>query len=315
MNIKTSAIFLGHGGGPLPLLKDASHRSMIETLSKTGRIWKSFHDPKVKSIIFVSAHYVASSELSSNGLYSNGSGNSGTILVQCEARPKLLFDYYGFPPESYEYEMANPGSVELAERIVSLINNDVSDKEGNDINPIKSLIHAKLDKRHRGFDHGVFVPMLAINAPQNIPIVTVSLANDHDTSAHIALGQALAPLRNDGVLIIGSGLGFHNLGAFFGGGGVSAEEVKKRAQEFDDGLEILLRETSEKKTSMVEKWRSTLPWSQFCHPTAEHLMPLFVVLGTVLGTGSGYDTEVCLEYMERISFDMMGIPTSHYIFD
>ncbi len=315
MNIKTPAIFLGHGGGPLPLLKDASHRSMLETLSKTGRIWKSFHDPNVKSIVFVSAHYVASSELSSKEVNSNGDGDPRTILVQCEARPKLLFDYFGFPPESYEYEMANPGSEELAEQIVSLINHYGDAKESNDVNPNNSLIHAKLDKRRRGFDHGVFVPMLVVNAPQNVPVVTVSLANDHDTSAHIALGQALAPLRNDGVLIIGSGLGFHNLSAFFGRGGVSATEVKKRAQEFDDGLESLIRETSENKTNMLEKWKSTLPWSQFCHPTAEHLMPLFVVLGTVLGAGSGDDTEICRESMERISFDMMGIPTSHYIFD
>ena len=189
------------------------------------------------------------------------------------------------------------------------------------------LLHAKIDTRPRGFDHGVFVPMLALNAPSHIPVVTVSLANDYDTRAHIALGEALAPLREEGILLVGSGLGFHNLRAFFGQ--ESDRQVQRRAKLFDDGLEkLILGEFSSNSQgkSSLEEWKALLPWSEFCHPTAEHLMPLFVVVGSVHArTKSNFSTTsptLSSEYdlqpkkpFTKIPFDLMGIPTCHYIFD
>ena len=328
MKVRTPALFLGHGGGPLPLMNDPSHRDMVRTFSHNGRIWKSIHDPKVNAIVVVSAHYVASSELSSTKKHAadHENGKPSTILVQCEAQPKLLYDYFGFPPETYKYTMSNPGSVELAERIVSLVNENKSEGDCLAADSIgkssPSVIHAKLDKRSRGFDHGVFVPMLALNAPSTLPIVTVSLANDYDASAHIALGQALAPLRNEGVLLVGSGLSFHNMGAFLGRAGADERDVHDKARLFDVGLETLIMDAvtgNVEDGSKLEKWRSTLSQSEFCHPTAEHLMPLFVVLGSAIAncgdTAHIPSVNSCDVAVEKIAFDVMGIPTCHFIFD
>ena len=137
--------------------------------------------------------------------------------VHVGRNPPLLFDYYGFPEHTYRLSYPAPGSPELAKRVRDL------------------LAAAGIDsgeEAERGLDHGVFVPFLLVYPEADIPVVQLSLRQDLDPAAHLAIGRALAPLRDEGVLIVGSGMSFHNLRAF----GSTDPRVIEAAQRFDDWL-------------------------------------------------------------------------------
>jgi aromatic ring-opening dioxygenase catalytic subunit (LigB family) len=189
--------------------------------------------------------------------------------------PPLLFDYYGFPEHTYRLAYPAPGSPELAGRVRALLaaSGIASDEEAE-----------------RGFDHGVFIPFLLIYPQADVPIVQLSLRQDLDPKAHLAIGRALAPLRNEGVLIIGSGMSYHNLRYF----GSMDLRVIASAQRFDDWLTATVEEPDEMCRALaLESW-SDLPDAQLCHPRAEHLAPVFVVAGAA-GTDRGRRT-----YSDRI---------------
>ncbi len=235
------SLYIPHGGGPMPLLGDPGHAELIAYLKEV--------EPTIgrpKSIVVVSAHWEAPSP-----------------TVTASSDPGLLFDYYGFPPETYEFSYPAPGSIELVERLAS-----VADEAGFDL---------RLD-HERGFDHGMFVPLMLMYPDATIPVVQLSLISGLDPVLHIELGRVLRPLTDDGVLVLGSGLSFHNMGEFGLGG---SELVDEENEAFDAWLE---RTCTSHELSEADRSASLAAWidapgARYNHPREEHLLPLHVCYG------------------------------------
>jgi len=172
----------------------------------------------------------------------------------------MLFDYYGFPEHTYRLSYPAPGAPDLAARTRALL-------EGAGIGCDAA--------RGRGFDHGVFVPMMLIHPQADTPVLQMSLDRGASAARHLEIGRALAPLRDEGVAILGSGMSYHNLREFF-----SAEAAPRAAAKaFDDWLtQAIDTEDARLRDSRLIDWRNA-PGAKASHPTPEHLEPLFVVAG------------------------------------
>ena len=177
--------------------------------------------------------------------------------VLASTNPPLLFDYYGFPPHTYELEWAAPGSPELAARVGALLS----------AAGIESATETK-----RGFNHGVFIPLKLAYPDAKLPTVQLSLRADLDPKAHLAIGRALAPLRDEGVLIVGSGLSYHNMSGFKGGTGGPASKA------FDGWLGAVVEKDAETRNAELAAWTEA-PSARDSHPREEHLLPLMVTAG------------------------------------
>jgi aromatic ring-opening dioxygenase catalytic subunit (LigB family) len=161
-------LYLPHGGGPLPLLGDTDHAFLTEFLKN---IPKQLGNPS--AILMISAHWQQDQATISSGKY-----------------PDLIFDYSGFPAESYQFKYPAPGNPSLAEKVKNLIHTQGLPASLND---------------QRGFDHGMFVPLMLMYPESQIPCVQLSLLNDLDPQKHIKIGKSLRTLRQENILIIGSG--------------------------------------------------------------------------------------------------------------
>lgn len=238
--ILSPVLFIPHGGGPLPLLDDPKHRALIDFLRGIpARI------PTPSAICVISAHWEES-----------------IATVTSGASPSLIYDYDGFPESAYSIQYPAPGSPSLANKIYTALQ--------------KSHIPAHLDE-HRGFDHGLFVPLTLMFPDAGIPCVQLSLVNTLDPAAHIAIGQALRPLRRDNVLFIGSGFSFHNMRAFFTGNqGVDEQNTAFQEWLIDACTNPTLSLTE--RTSRLIAWERA-PAARYCHPREEHLLPLHVCAG------------------------------------
>jgi aromatic ring-opening dioxygenase catalytic subunit (LigB family) len=175
-------------------------------------------------------------------------------------KPGLLFDYYGFPDHTYQLKYPAAGAPELAERVRKLLGNA----------GFESDVETK-----RGLDHGVFVPFLLIYPNADVPILQLSLQASLDPALHLALGNALAPLRDQGVLIVGSGMSYHNLADMFSGRGGAA------AAAFDAWLGEAVQDPAT-RPQLLAKWRDA-PGGAASHPREEHLIPLMVAAGAAQG--------------------------------
>jgi aromatic ring-opening dioxygenase catalytic subunit (LigB family) len=171
--------------------------------------------------------------------------------------PNLIFDYSGFPEHTYRLTWPAPGDPVLAGRVQRLL--------------ADSGLPAATDA-NRGFDHGVFVPLKVAFPEASIPLVTLSLVSSLDPELHLAAGRALAPLRDEGVLIVASGMSFHNLRAYL------RPETLERSQAFDAWLTGAVESSSPERDAKLRAWRSA-PFAAFAHPREEHLIPLFVAAG------------------------------------
>ena len=173
-------------------------------------------------------------------------------------RPSMVYDYYGFPDYTYQIHYDAPGDPALAARAQSLIE--------------AAGIAARLDPQ-RGFDHGAFTPLKVIYPQANVPVVQLSLKAGLDPGTHLALGRAIAPLRDQGVLIIGSGLSYHNLRQFFSPRGWAP------SREFDAWLGgVLLGGSPMDRDKLLAAWEAA-PAARAAHPREEHLLPLMVAAG------------------------------------
>jgi len=123
----------------------------------------------------------------------------------------------------------------------------------------------------RGFDHGAFVPMAVAWPDAAIPLLQLSLRMGLDPATHIALGRALAPLRDEGVLIVGSGLSWHNLRAL-------GPPARGPSQLFDDWLQQTVTSPAAERAARLLRW-SEAPAARAAHPREEHLLPLMVAVG------------------------------------
>jgi len=187
----------------------------------------------------------------------SGHWEEATFTVHVGDRPSLLFDYYGFPPHTYTLRWDAPGAPDLAARVAALL---------------ADAGFATAQDGARGWDHGVFIPMKVALPDADIPLVQLSLRQDLDPAAHVAAGRALAVLRDEGVLIVGSGMSFHNLR-------VRGAQATAPSQAWDDALtEAVTDPDPARRAARVIAWDS-LPHAQFAHPREEHLLPLMVALG------------------------------------
>jgi aromatic ring-opening dioxygenase catalytic subunit (LigB family) len=182
--------------------------------------------------------------------------------VLAAAQPGMLFDYYNFPPHTYQLRFPAPGAPALAGRVRQL------------------LAAAGIDtgtELERGYDHGVFVPLKVSFPAADLPIMQLSLQTGLDPAKHIEIGRALAPLRDENVVVIGSGLSFHNLSA------LGSPAVNAAAAQFDRWLtETLCSVPNTEREARLSRW-TLAPHARVCHPREEHLLPLMVNLGAAAG--------------------------------
>jgi aromatic ring-opening dioxygenase catalytic subunit (LigB family) len=193
-----------------------------------------------KAVLVVTGHWEAPGFIAS-------SGNA----------PGMIYDYGGFPPHTYQISYPAPGEPALAERVAALL--------------AASGVASGVDPQ-RGFDHGTFSMLYPVYPQADMPVVQLSIRHGYDPLEHILAGRALAPLRDEGVLIIGSGLSYHNLRQFGPNG-------REASHAFDGWLRRTLLELApaERNGAMLE-W-SDAPAARVAHPREDHLMPLFVALG------------------------------------
>lgn len=241
MNKQHRALFLSHGGGPLPLLGDQSHLEMVARLHDLAAAIA-----RPSAIIVVSAHWEAHRP-----------------AVTSAARPALIYDYYGFPKESYAITYPCPGAPQLAQAISRALG--------------AAGITADLDAA-RGVDHGLFVPLKIMYPAADIPCVQLSLVRGLDPAGHLALGKALRSLGDQSLLLIGSGFSFHNMQAFFA---PETDEARAMNHSFERWL---LETCSDRNLSEEEREQRLINWeaapfARYCHPREEHLLPLHVCYG------------------------------------
>jgi aromatic ring-opening dioxygenase catalytic subunit (LigB family) len=232
-------VYLPHGGGPWPFVDLGRFVAAgeVESLAEYLRSVRAIAQPR--ALLVVSAHWEES-----------------VPTVMTSAAPPMLYDYYGFPPASYEITWPAPGSPALATRVRELLANA----------GIESGVDAA-----RGFDHGTFIPLKVAFPDAHIPTIQLSLQRGLDPAAHLAIGRALAPLRDEGVLILGSGMSYHDMRGFGGSG-----------REVSETFDAWLRETStaspEARDRGLTSWASA-PSARRAHPREEHLLPLMVAAG------------------------------------
>jgi len=232
--------FLPHGGGPWPFVEMGLDRREVEELSAYLRSVSGLPKGAPKAVLVISAHWEAR-----------------VPTVMTAERPPMLYDYSGFPPESYAIQWPAPGAPNVAARVRELLG--------------AAGVESAEDVR-RGFDHGTFVPLKLVYPAANIPTLQLSLQRGLDPAKHLAIGRALAPLRDEGVFIVGSGMSYHNMGGF---GDPDALPV---SQSFDAWLRDTTRRDPRERDARLLVW-SSAPEARGAHPREEHLMPLMVVAG------------------------------------
>ncbi|HEX3848432.1 MAG TPA: class III extradiol ring-cleavage dioxygenase [Steroidobacteraceae bacterium] len=237
-------LFIPHGGGPCFFMDPPpSDPHMWEGLAQYLRGIDASLGVRPKAVLVISGHW-----------------ENPLPTLNVAAKPGLLFDYYGFPEHTYRLKYPAAGAPELAERVRALLKSAGIDSE--------------VESR-RGFDHGVFVPFLLIYPDADVPILQLSLQGGLDPGTHLAIGKALAPLRDQGVLIVGSGMSYHNLADMFSGRGREASEA------FDEWLGRAVEDPAQ-RDRLLEGWHDA-PGGAASHPREEHLIPLMVAAGAAEG--------------------------------
>lgn len=225
-----------------------------------------------KAVLVVSAHWEAP-----------------VVTVQAAPTPTMLYDYYGFEPAAYEIQWPAPGAPEVAEIVQHKLR----------AAGIESAADAD-----RGFDHGVFVPMKLAYPNADVPTLQLSLRGDLDPAAHFEVGRALAPLRDEGVFIIGSGMSYHNLPTFRAHMQGQVTGIEPDSKAFDDWLaETMAQSPSARQTRLIE-WIQA-PAARASHPREEHLLPLMVVAGAAAESSATlpYRDRVMGAYVSAVHFD------------
>jgi aromatic ring-opening dioxygenase catalytic subunit (LigB family) len=231
----------------MPLLDDPGHANM-------ARFLRAFPETVARpdAIIVISAHW-----------------ERPVVSITAAPDPGLMFDYYGFPPETYDYRYPAPGDPVLAGRVDGLLR--------------EAGVESRLDGE-RAFDHGLFIPLMLMYPDADIPCIQVSLHDSLDAGMHLRIGKALADLKQDNLLILGSGFSFHNMRELMT---KRDNEPDPRNQEFEDWLAETLQDPGldeAERERRLAGWESA-PHARFCHPREEHLLPLQVCYGIAGGPG------------------------------
>ena len=280
-NKKLPVLFLSHGGGPCFFMdgEEAPSFKEMDKHSRSADFLRSIgstYGKDVKTILVISAHWEA---------------DDFEVSYQSGPTP-LIYDYYGFPDETYSPHLLYPAGTDLkvADRVCELL----------------AASNMTCKRADRGFDHGVFVPLKLAFPEANIPIVQLSLKSNLDIATHVKLGEAISPLRSEGVLIIGSGQTTHNLMEF----GQPYGPSFTWATDFTEWLRRTLEEVARRdfavaRASLVRIMKEA-PHASRCHPRIEHLLPLHVAFGAATPMGHAEGGAVSSQLVvERIYSQMI----------
>ena len=237
--IKFPALFISHGGGPWPYIEDMRQRFAL-TAAELEKLPATL-PARPKAILVITGHWEAPQ-----------------FTVSTAAHPPMEYDYYGFPEHTYHVQYPAAGNSAMAKRVGDLLG--------------LAGIACEEDE-NRGFDHGVFVPLMLMYPAADVPVVMFSMKSSYDALEHIKVGEALAPLRDEGVLIIGSGLTYHNMRGF--GRPASYEP----SVQFEHYLNQAISDPDpQKRNQALVDWEHA-PFARLVHPREDHLIPLMVVAG------------------------------------
>ncbi|HEY8946839.1 MAG TPA: class III extradiol ring-cleavage dioxygenase [Polyangiaceae bacterium] len=232
--------FVPHGGGPWPWVDLGVDPRELEELTVYLESLRGLPKTPPKALLVISAHW-----------------EEPVPTVMTSPQPPMLYDYYGFPPDSYRITWPARGEPRIAARVRELLG---------------TAGIASAENATRGFDHGTFVPFKLTYPTAEVPTLQLSLKAGLDPDEHLAIGRALAPLRDEGVFILGSGMTYHDLRGFRDPRNAAV------AEEFDAWLrEAATREPGE-RARRLSAW-ATAPQARRAHPREEHLLPLMVVAG------------------------------------
>jgi aromatic ring-opening dioxygenase catalytic subunit (LigB family) len=258
-------VFFPHGGGPWPFVDLGAPKAEVDALTAYLRSVRAVPRTPPRGLLVVSAHW-----------------EEDAPTVMTAPRPPMYYDYYGFPKETYALQWPAPGDPALAARVRDLLGGAGFATGAN---------------AERGFDHGAFVPLMLTYPEAEVPAVQLSLKAGLDPEEHLAMGRALAPLRDEGIFIVGSGMTFHDLRAFFD------PRSHVVAETFDAWLRATATLDQAARDRALATWTSA-PMARRAHPREEHLIPLMVVAGA-----AGED-------LGKVAYDgtFMGLRVSAYHF-
>jgi aromatic ring-opening dioxygenase catalytic subunit (LigB family) len=256
--------FLSHGGGPWPYVE-----TMRQMFAKTERALKALPGRlpmKPTAVLVITGHWEAEA-----------------FTVSTAEHPPMMYDYSGFPEHTYHIRYPAPGSPSLAARVKDLLSNaDWSVREDP----------------YRGFDHGTFVPLALMYPDADVPVAMLSIKSSYDPEEHIRVGQALSSLRDEGVLIIGSGMTYHNMRGF------GRDESTGIAETFQSFLGSAISQPDWRvRNEMLTHWENAAG-ARLAHPREDHLIPLMVVAGAA-AEDSGREA-----FVDRV----FNVPTASYEF-
>ena len=237
------SLFIPHGAGPCFFMEWT--RGPADAWDRTAAWLKGLIGDlpeRPKAILVVSGHWEAP-----------------VFTVGASTPTPLLFDYYGFPEHTYRLTFEAPGAPALAARVRALLG-AAGFETGEDA--------------QRGYDHGVFVPMKLVTPEADIPVLQLSLEAGLSPERHLAAGRTLKPLRDEGVLIVGSGMSWHNMRGF-------SPAYTDRSRTFDAWLAQAVADSDEREAALA-RWAAA-PYAREAHPREEHLAPLFVAAGAAPG--------------------------------
>ncbi len=225
-------------GGPDVVIDDGPATHFLKDLSS--------YIPKPSAIVINSAHHEA----------------AGPAVVR-DAAPEMIYDFGGFPQELYEIEYPAPGQPALADRVLNLLSG-------------AGLAAKGVEKR--GYDHGAWNPLVLAYPEADIPVVQVSVDPNADAAWHANVGRALAPLRDENVLVIGSGHITHNLREVFSvyRGGSPSPDLPGKVTAFTDWFHDRIAAGD---LATAENWLAEAPFARDNHPTDEHFFPIFTAWG------------------------------------
>lgn len=232
-------LFISHGGGPWPYV-DAMKAQFAITARELSQLPQSL-PAKPEAVLVISGHW-----------------QEDVFSVATARHPPMEYDYYGFPEHTYHIQYPAPGAPTLAARVRELLG-----KAGID----------SAEDAMRGYDHGTFVPLGLMYPQADVPIAMLSLKADYDAAEHILAGQALQRLRDEGILIIGSGLTYHNMQGF------GRPESMALSQAFERYLyDAITQPNAAMRLEKLKHWE-TAPAARLVHPREDHLLPLMVAAG------------------------------------
>ena len=231
------SIFIPHGGGP-SFFMTGERKIQYQPTEDFLRSVQHLLPEKPKTILIITAHWETRTPSFTGG-----------------TNPGLIFDYFGFPPETYELTYPALGSPSLAQRAADLL------KEAG----LPALVETDY-----GWDHGVFIPLKVMYPDANVPVVAMSLHESLNPELHAHFGRALAPLRDEGVLILGSGMSYHNLRHF--------ADYAPESFAFHDWIDQAVQGSWQERCDQLANWHAA-PGGRASHPREEHLLPLMVASG------------------------------------